>query len=200
MSKKPRSLLLFLAVIFLSSLIGGFFGPRVEAAASTGDDGSDIDTCLKSFTGVRHWWRRTSPIRSLPKGHLQGRHPRHAAHARSALQFLRSDRIPRDAARSSRASISASACRSAWTAQDDRDRPFVGSPAYRAGLRRGDTIVGVDGKATDSLHTTEVADLLNGPRGTRVSVTVRRVKAWTSRSPSSDPRRNLSTSVVERSG
>src|SRR5208282_1193858 len=55
------------------------------------------------------------------------------------------------------------------------DRPFVGSPAYRADLRRGDTIVGVDGKDTTSLQSPEVADLLRGPRGTRVSVSVRRV-------------------------
>src|SRR5208283_3829102 len=50
------------------------------------------------------------------------------------------------------------------------DRPFVGSPAYRADLRRGDTIVGVDGKDTTSLQSPEVADLLRGPRGTQVSV------------------------------
>jgi carboxyl-terminal processing protease len=55
------------------------------------------------------------------------------------------------------------------------DRPFVGSPAYRADLRRGDTIVGVDGKDATSLQSPEVADLLRGPRGTKVSVSVRRV-------------------------
>jgi carboxyl-terminal processing protease len=55
------------------------------------------------------------------------------------------------------------------------DRPFVGSPAYRADLRRGDTIVGVDGKDTTTLQSPEVADLLRGPRGTKVTVSVRRV-------------------------
>ena len=55
------------------------------------------------------------------------------------------------------------------------DRPFVGSPAWRADLRRGDTIVGVNGKDTSGLASPEVADLLRGPRGTSVSVTVRRV-------------------------
>jgi len=55
------------------------------------------------------------------------------------------------------------------------DRPFVGSPAYRADLRRGDTIVGVDGKDTTNLQSPEVADLLRGPRNTKVSVSVRRV-------------------------
>ncbi len=49
-------------------------------------------------------------------------------------------------------------------------RPFVGSPAYKAGIRPGDTISMVDGKATDNLTTTEVADMLKGPRGTTVHI------------------------------
>jgi carboxyl-terminal processing protease len=52
--------------------------------------------------------------------------------------------------------------------------PFSGSPAWRAGLRPGDTIVSVNDKSTDGLNTTEVADLLKGPRGTRVKVVVSR--------------------------
>jgi carboxyl-terminal processing protease len=43
--------------------------------------------------------------------------------------------------------------------------PFGGSPAYKAGLRPGDVILEVNDKKTDSLSTTEVADLLKGPRG-----------------------------------
>ena len=52
--------------------------------------------------------------------------------------------------------------------------PFNGSPAYRAGLRPGDAIVEVNGKKTDGLDTTAIADLLKGPRGTHVQVTRRR--------------------------
>jgi carboxyl-terminal processing protease len=52
--------------------------------------------------------------------------------------------------------------------------PFPGSPAYRAGLRPGDTIETVDGKPANNLTTTEVADLLKGPRGTEVKITVAR--------------------------
>jgi carboxyl-terminal processing protease len=52
--------------------------------------------------------------------------------------------------------------------------PFGGSPAYRAGLRPGDTILEVNDKRTDNLSTQEIADLLKGPRGTRVQVTVGR--------------------------
>ena len=52
--------------------------------------------------------------------------------------------------------------------------PFGGSPAYRAGLRPGDVILEVNDKKTDGLGTPEVADLLRGPRGTKVTVIVGR--------------------------
>jgi len=52
--------------------------------------------------------------------------------------------------------------------------PFENSPAYRAGLRPGDVIAQVNDKKTDGLNTSEIADLLKGPRGTKVQVTVDR--------------------------
>jgi carboxyl-terminal processing protease len=52
--------------------------------------------------------------------------------------------------------------------------PFAGTPAYRAGIRPGDIIVAVDGKPTDNLTTSEVADLLKGPKGTTVKITIAR--------------------------
>jgi carboxyl-terminal processing protease len=52
--------------------------------------------------------------------------------------------------------------------------PFPGSPAYKVGLRPGDIIISVNNKSTEGLNTTEVADLLKGPRGTEVRVVVSR--------------------------
>src|SRR5271168_911977 len=52
--------------------------------------------------------------------------------------------------------------------------PFVGTPAYRAGIRPGDVIIAVDGKPTDNLSTSEVADMLKGPKGTNVRITILR--------------------------
>ena len=48
--------------------------------------------------------------------------------------------------------------------------PFAGAPAYRAGIRPGDIIVAVDGKPTDNMTTSDVADLLKGPKGTTVHI------------------------------
>jgi carboxyl-terminal processing protease len=52
--------------------------------------------------------------------------------------------------------------------------PFPGSPAWRADLRRGDVIVAVDGKDVSKKDSGAVADMLRGPRGTQVKVTVMR--------------------------
>src|SRR5580700_3190450 len=52
--------------------------------------------------------------------------------------------------------------------------PFPGSPAYRAGIRPGDVLVSVNDKPTDNLNTTEIADLLKGPRATAVKIVVSR--------------------------
>jgi carboxyl-terminal processing protease len=52
--------------------------------------------------------------------------------------------------------------------------PFKDSPASRAGFRYGDHIVAVDGKDTSTLRSDQVSDLLRGPRGTQVTVTVKR--------------------------
>jgi len=52
--------------------------------------------------------------------------------------------------------------------------PFEGTPAYKAGIRPGDVILAVDGKATDNMDSTDVANLLKGPKSTHVQVTMGR--------------------------
>src|SRR5438105_828887 len=55
--------------------------------------------------------------------------------------------------------------------------PFVGTPAYRAGIRPGDVIIAVDGKPTDNMATSDVADLLKGAKGTPVHISILREAA-----------------------
>jgi carboxyl-terminal processing protease len=50
-----------------------------------------------------------------------------------------------------------------------------GSPAFRAGIRPGDVIMAVDSKPTEGLSSSEVADMLKGPKGTVVHITMKRV-------------------------
>lgn len=53
--------------------------------------------------------------------------------------------------------------------------PFKGSPASRAGLRYGDQIVAVNGTDTTNWSSDKVRNLLLGPRGTQVTVSVKRL-------------------------
>ncbi len=52
--------------------------------------------------------------------------------------------------------------------------PFPGSPAFKAGLRPGDIILEINDKSALGLNSSEVADLLKGPRGTAVQVKINR--------------------------
>ena len=51
---------------------------------------------------------------------------------------------------------------------------FESTPAFRAGLRFGDRIVEIDGKPVKGKVSGDVRDMLRGPRGTAVRVTVER--------------------------
>ncbi|HEX8150576.1 MAG TPA: S41 family peptidase [Pyrinomonadaceae bacterium] len=51
---------------------------------------------------------------------------------------------------------------------------FEATPAFRAGLRFGDKITEIDGKPVKGKASGEVRDMLRGPRGTTVRVTVER--------------------------
>ncbi len=53
-------------------------------------------------------------------------------------------------------------------------RPFSGSPAEAAGLRSGDVIIAVDGRDITELTLDEAVQLIRGPAGSQVRLTVRR--------------------------
>ena len=51
---------------------------------------------------------------------------------------------------------------------------FEGSPAYQKGLRRGDVIARIEGQDTKGWTSDQAVRLLRGPRGTPVSIAIRR--------------------------
>jgi carboxyl-terminal processing protease len=51
---------------------------------------------------------------------------------------------------------------------------FEGSPAYKAGLRRGDVIAKVEGESAKNWTTEQTAAKLKGPKGTKVTISIRR--------------------------
>lgn len=52
--------------------------------------------------------------------------------------------------------------------------PFLGSPAKKAGLRPGDRIFRVNDKNTEKFSVEQVVEILKGPRGTPVQISVKR--------------------------
>lgn len=60
-------------------------------------------------------------------------------------------------------------------------RVFAGSPAQKAGLHEGDSIVAVDGKDVSTLSVQSVVDLVRGPVGAPVQLTVRPAGQTTTR-------------------
>jgi len=74
--------------------------------------------------------------------------------------------------------------------------PFVNSPAWNAGMRRGDVISNVDGKDTAGMDSGAVAELLRGPKGTQVKISVTR-EGTTEPHTATVTRGEIETSVVD---
>src|SRR5438132_13422334 len=174
MKSERRGLSLFVVVLVLlvSAVLGGVYGPSVGAAASSDDD---YQTAVKQFTRVldvvqSNYADPVDVYNEVYQGAIPGMLRVLDPHSNffDARQFalLREDQRGKYygvgmivAPRENHTIVMA---------------PYVGAPAYNAGLRPGDMIVKVDDKSTDGLTTSEVLDLLKGPKGTFVKIGVTR--------------------------
>jgi carboxyl-terminal processing protease len=183
MKQTGRLLWLALSTAVLCALLGGLYGRQVHA--SEGVDDSDVQASLKAFTRVynvveQNYADPVSPDRAI-YGHNSGAgaiagmlrtlDPHSNFFDPRAFQLLREDQEGKYFG-------------VGMTIQPRLNKmgklttvvvvPLPGSPAFRAGLRPGDTITSVDRKPTDGLTTSQVADLLRGPKGTTVHVSISR--------------------------
>jgi carboxyl-terminal processing protease len=174
MERKRQSLVVWPVLVLVCSVAGGLFGSKVSAAADT-VPGEDLAQEVAGFTRAYalvedNFAGPVSADQAIYKGAIPGMLRTLDPHSNffdpRDYELLREDQKghyygigmqvgPRDG----RTVVMA---------------PFPGSPAYKAGLRPGDVIESVDGKAANNLTTTQVADLLKGPKGTEVTVTVSR--------------------------
>jgi len=169
-----RSLLIVLTVILACGAMGMLFGQRLTATAASPGDG-DIRDSLKSFTQVyevvqQNYAEPVNPDKAIYNGAIPGMlrvlDPHSNFFDPKAYSALREEQRGKYygvgmqvGPRNNKVIVIA---------------PFTGAPAYRAGIRPGDVIIAIDGKPTDNMSTTDVAELLKGPKGTTVKITMLR--------------------------
>ncbi len=168
-----RGALLVIGVLVLSAVLGGIYGPPVRATSS---DVNNLQDSVKSFTRVlsvveKNYATPVDTDHALYSGAIPGMlrvlDPHSSFFDPRAYSNLREDQrgryygvgmtiVPRENFTYVLA-------------------PMPGSPAYRAGIRPGDVIMSVDGKSAEGLSSSEVADMLKGPKGTIVHIEMKRV-------------------------
>jgi carboxyl-terminal processing protease len=173
MARSPRRTL-FIAVFVLVTcgFLGMVFGQKINPAAAPGGD-SDVRDSLRQFTQVyslveQNYAEPVNADKAIYNGAIPGM--LHVLDPHSNFFDPKSYALLREDQRGKYYGVG-------MTVGPRNNKviviaPFAGTPAYRAGIRPGDVIVAVDGKPTDNMSTSDVADLLKGPKGTTVHITI----------------------------
>ena len=168
-----RSLGLVFAIILVCGALGAVFGQKVSSTPPSGD--ADVQDNLRQFSEVysvveQNYAEQVNPDKAIYNGAIPGMlrvlDPHSNFFDPKSYSLLREEQRGKYygvgmqvGPRNNKVIVIA---------------PFAGAPAYRVGIRPGDVIIAVDGKPTDNMSTSDVAELLKGPRGTTVRITVLR--------------------------
>ena len=170
-----RGVVLLVVVLGISAVLGGLYGPSVRATAAGQNDMQDS---VKSFTHVlsvveHNYAEPVDTDKVIYDGAIPGMLRVLDPHSNffDPKQYA----LFKEEQQGKYYGVG-------MTVQQRENQtvvlaPFVGSPAYKAGIRPGDIIQKVDGKSCDGLTTTEVADMLKGAKGTVVHISLGR-EGW----------------------
>jgi carboxyl-terminal processing protease len=172
MKPDRRGLFLAVAVVGLSAALGGIYGPSVRATSSSFDDAQGS---LRNFTQVLDVVQANyaEPL-DVDKAVYQGAIPGmlRVLDPHSNFFDARQWALSTEERQGKYYGVGMSVIpRGSQTVVVS---PYVGTPAYNAGIRPGDVILKVDEKSTEGLSSSDVADLLRGARGTVVKITMSR--------------------------
>ncbi len=170
-----RSAVLILSIVLACGCLGMVFGQRLTSSSSSGGSDNEVRDSMKTFSDVytvvqENYAEPVNPDKSIYNGAIPGMlrvlDPHSNFFDPKAYAALREEQRGKYygvgmqvGPRNNKVIVIA---------------PFAGAPAYRAGIRPGDVIIAVDGKQTDNMSTSDVAELLKGPKGTSVKITVLR--------------------------
>src|SRR5438105_13546943 len=174
MVRGSRSLFLVVFVLIICGFLGMVFAQKSTPAPLPGGD-SDIRDSLKTFTSVydvveQNYAEPVNPDKAIYNGAIPGM--LHALDPHSKFFDPKYYALMREDQRGKYYGVG-------MTVGPRNNKvivifPFVGTPAYKAGIHPGDVIVAVDGKSTENMSTGDVADLLKGPKGTTVHISIAR--------------------------
>src|SRR5438874_8609799 len=169
-----RTLFLVVFILVICGFLGMLFGQKITPAAAAGGD-SDVRDSLRQFATVydvveQNYAEPVNADKAIYNGAIPGM--LHVLDPHSNFFDPKSYSLLREDQRGKYYGVG-------MTVGPRNNKviviaPFVGTPAYRAGIHPGDIIIAVDGKPTDNLNTSDVADMLKGPKGTTVHITILR--------------------------
>lgn len=190
---KIRTPLFILLVLVVCAVLGGLYGPQVLAsrapqaaftsaatdAATSPDSDVQIQEDLKKFARVYHlvesnYAAPLDPNLAIYDGAIPGMLRQLDPHSNFWDPKAFAQMIENQEGRYSGVGMLISAV-DARNNQSRVVQPFEGTPAFNAGLRPYDLIMAVNGTNTVGMTTDQVATLLKGPSGTKVTIAVKRV-------------------------
>src|SRR5450755_4584309 len=175
MGRRKRSLFVLPVVVFACSIAGGIYGPKLVVAAAASQS-EDLDQDVRSFGKAlslveANFADKVSADKTVYKGAIPGMLRTLDPH--SSFFDSREYKLMREEQKGHYYGVGMQVGPQP-NGKTAVKAPFPGSPAYKAGIRPGDILVSVNDKSTEGLNTTEIADMLKGPRGTPVKIVVSR--------------------------
>lgn len=173
MESPRRGALLIFVILALSALFGGLIGPSLKATAAGADDLQDsIKSFARVLTIVQQNYAEPIDVGKLVyDGAIPG-----MLHMLDPHSYFFDPKQFAKLMEDQRGNYFGVGMRIA--PEGDHTvvlSPMIDSPAFHAGIKPGDVITKVDGTPIAGLDSTKVADMLKGPRGTVVTITLSRV-------------------------